>query len=142
MSERQEEGAEQARAGRTGAGEQDQNLDRAVDAARREAEQRASAEIMALEQDLDRERENAATALEAVQRRLDDAEARATESSADHERQLIAERDEATAALREAQERLAALQRDAEEERTREDARRSDTARYGRFSSRWSPSWR
>jgi DNA uptake protein ComE-like DNA-binding protein len=52
-------------------------MQQAIEAARRQAEERATAEIMALEEDLEREREQAARSLEEVQRRLEEAEARA-----------------------------------------------------------------
>ena len=61
-------------------GERDERLQHAVETARRQAEERATAEIMALEEDLEREREHAAKSLEEVQRRLEDAEARAADS--------------------------------------------------------------
>jgi DNA uptake protein ComE-like DNA-binding protein len=47
------------------------------EAARRQAEERATAEILALEDDLDRERERAGRSIEEIQRRLEEAEARA-----------------------------------------------------------------
>jgi hypothetical protein len=56
-------------------GESDDRMKQAVDAARRQAEERATAEILALEQDLEREREKAAESLAEVQRRLEEAEA-------------------------------------------------------------------
>src|SRR5829696_1813902 len=59
-------------------GERDDRMKEAVEAARRQAEERATAEILALEQDLERER--AAKSLEEVQRRLEEAEARAAGS--------------------------------------------------------------
>ena len=52
-------------------------MKQAVEAARRQAEESATAEILALEEDLERERERAARSLEEVQRRLEEAEARA-----------------------------------------------------------------
>ena len=52
-------------------------MKQAVEAARRQAEERATAEILALEEDFERERERAAKTLEEVQRRLEEAEARA-----------------------------------------------------------------
>ena len=55
---------------------EDDRLERAVDEARRQSEEQAAAEILALEQDLDREREQAARALDEVERRLEEAEAR------------------------------------------------------------------
>ena len=58
-------------------GERDEHLSQAVEAARRQAEERATAEILALEEDLEKERERAAKSLEEVQRRLEEAEARA-----------------------------------------------------------------
>jgi hypothetical protein len=84
----------------------DERLERAVDEARRQAEERATAEILALERDLEREREHAARALEEVQRRLDQAEARAASGSSatgpqDREKQLIAEREGARRSERE-----------------------------------------
>ena len=123
MSERQEnEGREQA-----------------VGVARRDAEEQATDEILAMEQDLERERVRVVRSLDAVQRRLEEeAEARAASkasvadaraASANRERQLIAERDEATVSLREAQEQLARLERDAQEERAGEGARRSERER-------------
>src|SRR5215204_7070393 len=78
MSERQQEGAEETRGER---------LELAIDAARRRAEEQATAEIHALEQDLERERERAARSLEALERRLEDAEARAQKT----EQELAAE---------------------------------------------------
>lgn len=47
------------------------------EAARRQAEERATAEILALEDDLERERERAGRSVEEIQRRLEEAEARA-----------------------------------------------------------------
>ena len=58
-------------------GERDERMKQAVEAARRQAEERATAEILALEEDFERERERAAKTLEEVQRRLEEAEARA-----------------------------------------------------------------
>ncbi len=58
-------------------GERDERMKRAVEAARRQAEERATAEILALEEDFERERERAAKTLEEVQRLLEVAEARA-----------------------------------------------------------------
>ena len=58
-------------------GERDQRMQHAVQAARRTAEERATAEILALEDDLERERQSAARSLEEVQRRLQEAEAKA-----------------------------------------------------------------
>src|SRR3954449_11297176 len=60
-------------------GEPDERLKQAVDAARQQAEERATAEILALEEDLEKERERAAKSLEEVQRRLEQAEARAAD---------------------------------------------------------------
>ena len=101
MSERQEEGAEQARAG-TGDEERDESLGTAVEAARREGEESATAEIVALEQDLERERERAADALEQVQRRLEEAEARAEETEQERTREEArrSERERRSSCLR------------------------------------------
>ena len=60
-------------------GERDERLSEAVEAARRGAEERATAEIFALEEDLERERKKAAKSLREVERRLEEAESRATE---------------------------------------------------------------
>ena len=119
--------------------QENEGRDQAVGVARRDAEEQATAEILALEQDLERERVRAVRSLDAVQRRLEEeAEARAASkasvadaraASANRERQLIAERDEATVSLREAQEQLARLERDAQEERAGEEARRSERER-------------
>ena len=117
---------------------EDERLERAVDAARRDAELKATAEILALEQNLERERERAARSLEAVQRRLEETESRAVDEgrgtgaaaeSADRGRQLLAGRDEAAAALREIQEQLARLERESQGERAGEEARRSERER-------------
>jgi competence ComEA-like helix-hairpin-helix protein len=62
-------------------GERDEQLKQAVDTARRQAEERATAEIMALEEDLERERERAAKSLEEVQRRVDEAARRRVEGA-------------------------------------------------------------
>jgi competence ComEA-like helix-hairpin-helix protein len=62
-------------------GERDEQLKQAVDTARRQAEERATAEIMALEEDLERERERAAKSLEEVQRRVDEAARRRLEGA-------------------------------------------------------------
>src|SRR4051812_40498972 len=85
MTERQQEGAGRAVASHPESpleepatnGEGDEEVQDAVEAARQQAEERASAEILALEQDLERERELATRSLEEVQRRLNEAEARA-----------------------------------------------------------------
>src|SRR4051812_19729891 len=61
-------------------GERDERLKQAVDTARRQAEERATAEILALEEDLEKERERSARSLEEVQRRLEEAEARAADN--------------------------------------------------------------
>ncbi len=53
----------------------------AVEAARPQPEKRATAEIVALERDLERERDRTAKSLAEVQRRLDDAEADAAENA-------------------------------------------------------------
>ena len=60
-------------------GERDERPSAAVEAARRGAEERATAEILALEEDLERERKKAANSLREVERRLEEAESRATE---------------------------------------------------------------
>ena len=119
--------------------QQDEGREQAVGVARRDAEEQATAEILALEQDLERERVRVVRSLDAVQRRLEEeAEARAASkarvadaraASANRERQLIAERDETTVSLREAQEQLARLERDAQEERAGGEARRSERER-------------
>ena len=71
-------------------GERDERMQHAVEAARRAAEERATAEILALEDDLEHERQNAARSLEEVQRRLREAEekaaATATVTDATHPR--------------------------------------------------------
>jgi hypothetical protein len=56
--------------------QEDDRLERSVGEGGRQAEEGATAEILALEQGLDRVREQAARALEEVERRLDEAEAR------------------------------------------------------------------
>src|SRR5215213_8061047 len=61
-------------------GERDDRMKEAVETARRQAEDRATAEILALEEDLERERARAAKSLAEVQRRLEEAEARAAGS--------------------------------------------------------------
>src|SRR5207248_6850841 len=61
-------------------GERDERLKQAVEAARRQAEERATAEILALEEDLEKERVRSAKSLEEVQRRLEEAEARAADT--------------------------------------------------------------
>ncbi|MGH2957475.1 MAG: hypothetical protein ACRDL6_10825, partial [Solirubrobacterales bacterium] len=53
----------------------------AVEVARRAAEERATAEIIALEEDLEREREQATKALQEVQAKLERAEARVAETA-------------------------------------------------------------
>jgi DNA uptake protein ComE-like DNA-binding protein len=58
-------------------GEHDERMQHAVEIARNVAEDRATAEILALEDDLERGRLNAAKSLEGVQRRLEEAEAKA-----------------------------------------------------------------
>ena len=58
-------------------GEPEAQVEQAVDAGPRKPEERATAEIHALEEDLDRERERAAKSLDEVQRRLEAAEAHA-----------------------------------------------------------------
>ena len=58
-------------------GERDERMQHAVEAARRTAEERATAEILALDDDLERERQNAARSLEEVQNRLREAEEKA-----------------------------------------------------------------
>src|SRR3954452_6915145 len=79
MTERQQEGALGAEDQPTN-GERDERLQQAVEAARRQAEENATAEILALERDLEQERERAAKSLEEVQRRLEEAEARAADN--------------------------------------------------------------
>jgi DNA uptake protein ComE-like DNA-binding protein len=124
-------------------GERDDRMGPAIEAARRQAEERATAEILALEEDIEKEREHAVRSLEEIQHRLEEAEARAagnftvtdarTEEGLDAQlRRLQAESDaEITAALakvradtqgrmeREAKRRLAeqeeALRAEAEE---------------------------
>src|SRR5262249_30398745 len=113
---------------------EDERLERAVDDARRQAEGQATAEILALEQDLEGERREAARAPQEGQRRLDEAEAPAARPEAageaeDRERKLISERDEATAALREAREQLARLESEGAEADVQSDARRSERER-------------
>ena len=87
MTERQHEGAkvdpDEMRAGAPSVAaedpanrERDPHMKQAIDAARREAEERATAEILALEEDLEKERERAARSLEELQRRLEEAETR------------------------------------------------------------------
>ena len=61
-------------------GERDERRRDAPDTARRQAERSASAEILALEGDLEEERRRATRSLEAVQGRLQEAEARAEAS--------------------------------------------------------------
>ncbi len=61
-------------------GERDERMEQAVEAARRQGEEHGTAEILALEEDLERERKRAAKSLEEVQRRLEEAEARAADS--------------------------------------------------------------
>ena len=58
-------------------GQRDERLRHAPDTARRQAEGGATAEILALEEELEEERRRATRSLEAVQRRLQEAEARA-----------------------------------------------------------------
>jgi len=63
-------------------GDTDEHLRDAVEAARRAAEDRATAEILALEEDLEAERVKAAKSLEEVQRRLERAEEKAAATPA------------------------------------------------------------
>ncbi|HEY7151566.1 MAG TPA: helix-hairpin-helix domain-containing protein [Solirubrobacterales bacterium] len=85
MTERQDEGAglgaeggpSSPQARQPANVERDERVKEAVEAARREAEERATAEILALEADFERERERTAKSLEELQRRLEEAEARA-----------------------------------------------------------------
>lgn len=58
-------------------GGRDERMQHAVEIARNAAEERATAEILALEDDVERERLNAAKSLDDVQRRLEEAEAKA-----------------------------------------------------------------
>jgi DNA uptake protein ComE-like DNA-binding protein len=101
MTERQDEGAGPGAEGRPSsppserpANPEPESTKRAVDAARREAEEKATAEILALEEHFEREREHTAKALEELQRRLEEAEARAgnvsiTDAREDEERERL-----------------------------------------------------
>src|SRR5918995_1839802 len=99
-----------------------ERLKEAVEAARLAAEQHATAEIMALEEDLERERERAAKSLEEVQRRLHEAEARAAETANVDD---VRARSDATGRLRDQPEQ--------ELQRERDAARRAAEAAQARF---------
>src|SRR5262245_14993073 len=95
-------------------GDTDEHMRQAVGAARRAADERATAEILALEEDLERERAKANAALEEVQKRLEEAEAKATEAAAGSD---LDAREEAADWLREQRQ---ALRRETEAEVRRE----------------------
>src|SRR5688500_16277245 len=123
--------------------ERDERMREAVEAARLAAEERATAEILALEEDLEQERMRSAQALLDLQRKLDEAESRAESSKvpegpeqkldfalhheiSPREAELIEERNKAGQALREAtaraEEAEAAAER-AEQERLEAEER-------------------